>query len=95
MRRGPAPTSCNRSRSRARGYSISRSRIWRTPRRRDSQVEVGKGVLDIPSLFRALGRPRLAGHVSLEYEINESAPEVGMKESLAYMRGVADALVTT
>jgi sugar phosphate isomerase/epimerase len=65
------------------------------PTSRDSQVEVGKGVLDIPGVFRALVRARFAGHVSLEYEINEGAPEVGMKESLAYMRGVADALVTT
>jgi sugar phosphate isomerase/epimerase len=62
---------------------------------RDSQVEVGKGVLDIPGVFRALVRSRFAGHVSLEYEINADAPEVGMKESLAYMRGLADALATT
>ena len=62
---------------------------------RDSQVEVGKGLLDIPGLFRALVRSRFAGHVSLEYEINADDPVGGMKESLAYMRGVADALTVT
>jgi sugar phosphate isomerase/epimerase len=62
---------------------------------KDSQVEVGKGVLDIPGLFRALLRTKFAGHVGLEYEINEASPQVGMKESLAYERGVHAALVST
>ncbi len=62
---------------------------------RDSQVEVGKGVLDIPGLFRALLREKFSGHVGLEYEINDSSPQVGMKESLAYERGVLAALVST
>jgi sugar phosphate isomerase/epimerase len=59
---------------------------------RDSQTEVGKGVLDIPGLFRALLRTSFTGHVGLEYEINEASPQVGIKESFAYMRGVLDAL---
>ncbi|MGH9161715.1 MAG: sugar phosphate isomerase/epimerase family protein [Vicinamibacteraceae bacterium] len=59
---------------------------------KESQVEVGKGALDIPGLFRALLKADFAGHVALEYEINESDPLVGMKESLAYERGVHDAL---
>jgi len=62
---------------------------------RDSQVEVGKGILDIPGLFRALLREKFSGHVGLEYEINEASPQVGMKESLAYERGVHAALVST
>jgi len=60
-----------------------------------SQVEVGKGVLDIPGLFRALLKAKFSGHVGLEYEINESSPQVGMKESLAYERGVLAALMST
>jgi sugar phosphate isomerase/epimerase len=60
---------------------------------RESQVEVGKGLLDFPGLFRALLHAKYAGHVGLEYEINEAAPQVGMKESLAYERGVLAALV--
>ena len=59
---------------------------------KESQTEVGKGALDIPGLFRALLRIGYAGHVGLEYEINETSPQVGLKESFAYMRGVLDAL---
>lgn len=62
---------------------------------KESQTEVGKGVLDIPGVFRALLKANFQGHVALEYEINESAPLVGMKESLAYERGVHAALLLT
>lgn len=62
---------------------------------KESQVEVGKGVLDIPGVFRALLKANFQGHVALEYEINESSPLVGMKESLAYERGVLAALLHT
>jgi sugar phosphate isomerase/epimerase len=61
---------------------------------KDSQVEVGKGILDIPGLFRALLKEKFAGHVGLEYEINVDSPQVGIKESLAYERGVHAALVS-
>ena len=44
---------------------------------RDSQCEVGKGVLDIPGLFRALLKIGFAGHVGLEYEINEATRSWG------------------
>ena len=59
---------------------------------KDSQTEVGKGALDIPGLFRALEKIGFTGHVGLEYEINETSPLTGMKESFAYMRGVLDAI---
>jgi sugar phosphate isomerase/epimerase len=59
---------------------------------RDSQCEVGKGVLDLPALFRALLRVGFEGHVGLEYEINAENPVPGIKESFAYMRGVLDTL---
>ncbi len=59
---------------------------------KDSQTEVGKGVLDIPGLFRALRKIGFTGHVGLEYEINADNPLVGMKESFAYMRGVLAAI---
>ncbi len=64
------------------------------PKKKDSQVAVGKGALDIPGLFRALLKSGFAGHVSLEYEIDADDPVVGMRESLAYMRGVQAALLT-
>jgi sugar phosphate isomerase/epimerase len=59
---------------------------------KESQCEVGKGVFDIPGLFRALTRIGFTGHVALEYEINEADPRIGIKESFSYMRGVLDAL---
>ena len=59
---------------------------------KDSQVEVGKGIVDYPGLIRALHRRNFAGHVALEYEINEDHPEAGIRESLAYLRGIVDAV---
>jgi len=59
---------------------------------RESQVEVGKGIVDFPGLIRALHQRQFAGHIALEYEINEDHPEVGIRESLAYLRGVVDAV---
>ena len=58
----------------------------------DDQVEVGKGIVDYPGLIRALHQRGFAGHVALEYEINEDHPETGIRESLAYLRGVVDAV---
>jgi sugar phosphate isomerase/epimerase len=61
---------------------------------RDSQVEVGRGVIDFPGLFRTLLKIGYAGQVGLEYEIKADNPLPGMQESLAYMRGVLAALTT-
>lgn len=54
-----------------------------------SQCDVGDGLLPFPALFRQLEKMNYTGGVMLEYEINESAPLIGMAKSLAYMRGVA------
>lgn len=61
---------------------------------RDSQVEVGRGVIDFPGLFRTLLKIGYTGQVGLEYEIKADNPLPGMQESLAYMRGVLAALTT-
>jgi sugar phosphate isomerase/epimerase len=61
---------------------------------KDSQVEVGRGVLDFPSLFRTLLKIGYQGQVGLEYEIKADDPLPGMQESVAYMRGVLAALTT-
>jgi sugar phosphate isomerase/epimerase len=53
-----------------------------------SQVEVGRGLIDYPALFRTLIDIGYQGQVGLEYEINAKDPLPGMMESLAYMRGV-------
>ncbi len=64
----------------------------RDPKGKDSQCEVGKGAMPIAALFRQLKKMKFSGNVALEYEINDTAPLVGMKESFSYMRGVLDAL---
>jgi sugar phosphate isomerase/epimerase len=55
---------------------------------KESQVEVGRGVIDFPALFRTLISIGYQGQVGLEYEINAKDPLPGMIESMAYMRGV-------
>jgi sugar phosphate isomerase/epimerase len=62
---------------------------------RDSQVIVGKGVIDFPGLFRALIKIGYTGHVGLEYEINADDPLPGMQQSFAYMRGVLAGITST
>jgi sugar phosphate isomerase/epimerase len=59
---------------------------------KDSQTEVGRGVIDFPGLFRTLIDIGYRGQVGLEYEINAKNPLPGMIESMAYMRGVLAAL---
>ena len=55
---------------------------------KESQVEVGRGVIDFPALFKTLIDIGYQGQVGLEYEINAKDPLPGMIESMAYMRGV-------
>jgi sugar phosphate isomerase/epimerase len=62
---------------------------------KESQVEVGRGVIDFPGLFRTLIEIGYQGQVGLEYEINAKAPLPGMIESMAYMRGVLAAMTKT
>lgn len=59
---------------------------------KESQVEVGRGIIDFPALFRTLIEIRYQGQVGLEYEINPKNPLPGMIESMAYMRGVLAAV---
>jgi sugar phosphate isomerase/epimerase len=61
---------------------------------KESQVEVGRGVIDFPALFKTLIAIGYQGQVGLEYEIKSKDPLPGMIESLAYMRGVLAAVAT-
>jgi sugar phosphate isomerase/epimerase len=54
-----------------------------------SHALVGRGIIDIVPLFKALHRMKFKGHVALEYEDTPDDPAAGVRESLAYMRGVA------
>jgi sugar phosphate isomerase/epimerase len=60
----------------------------------NSQVAVGRGVIDFPGLFRTLIEIGYQGQVGLEYEINPKDPLPGMVESMAYMSGVLAAIAT-
>jgi len=55
---------------------------------KESQCIVGEGKIAIPALFRQLEAMRYGGYVNLEYEIDADDPLPGMKQSMAYMRGV-------
>lgn len=55
---------------------------------KESQVAVGEGVLPVPAIFAALQRIGYGGFVDLEYEIFPDDPLPGVRESMAYMRGV-------
>ncbi len=55
---------------------------------KDSQVEVGGGVMPIVAIFKQLKKMNYPGSVMLEYEINGDNPLPGMQMSFSYMRGV-------
>lgn len=59
---------------------------------KESQCDVGDGVMPVVALFKQLKRMNYQGCVNLEYEINAEAPLPGMQKSFSYMRGVLDAL---
>jgi len=56
--------------------------------KRDSQVDIGDGILPFPALFKQLKKMGYTGCVNMEYEINAKDPMPGMQRSYSYMRGV-------
>ena len=51
-------------------------------------TEVGRGIIDIVAVLKALLKIKYAGHLALEYEAKPEAPFPGMCESFGYIRGV-------
>lgn len=51
-------------------------------------IELGRGVLDIPGLVKALVKVRYAGYCSIEHEMDMNDPLPGIAESAGYFRGV-------
>ena len=51
-------------------------------------IEVGRGVIDIVGVLKALLEVKFSGHLALEYEDKGDAPVPGMTESFGYIRGV-------
>jgi sugar phosphate isomerase/epimerase len=58
----------------------------------ENSVALGKGILDIPALVRALNQIHFTGRCSLEYEVNEKDILPGLAESVGFFRGVNQAL---
>ena len=59
---------------------------------KDSQVNVGDGIMPIREIFEELAKIRYEGFVDLEYEIHGDDPMPGVIASMAYMRGVLTGL---
>ena len=55
---------------------------------RDSQCDVGEGLMPFPAIFKQLKKMNYQGCVNLEYEINAKDPLPGVLRSMFYMRGV-------
>ncbi len=52
------------------------------------ELEVGRGVINIPALLKTLLDLRFAGVVAFEYEKDPDDPLPGLAESVGYVRGV-------
>jgi sugar phosphate isomerase/epimerase len=61
---------------------------------KDSQTDVGDGIMPIPAIFKQLKKMNYQGCVNLEYEINGKDPLPGMQRSFSYMRGVLAGLAS-
>ena len=52
-----------------------------------STVELGRGIINIPGVIKALMDIQFDGHVALEYEKDADNPLPGMRECFGYIRG--------
>jgi sugar phosphate isomerase/epimerase len=55
---------------------------------KESQCDVGEGVMPVVAIFRQLRKTGYKSSVNLEYEINSDNPLPGMLHSMGYMKGV-------
>ncbi len=55
-------------------------------------VEMGRGVIDVPKVMRALVKINYTGFASFEYEKDADDPLAGLAESVGYARGVMAAI---
>jgi len=52
------------------------------------EVEVGRGVLDVPAMLRSLVKIGFQGHVGFEHEKTPEDPLPGLAESVGYTKGI-------
>jgi sugar phosphate isomerase/epimerase len=50
--------------------------------------EMGRGIIDLPSVFRVLIKNNYQGKTSFEFEKDENDPLPGLAESVGYVRGI-------
>jgi len=62
------------------------------PTKEGGSIEVGKGVIDIVAVLKALINVKYDGNVALEYEADGDAPMPAVRASYAYMHGVLAAI---
>lgn len=55
-------------------------------------VEIGRGIIDIPKVVKALNKINYQGYVAFEYEKDADNPVPGLAESVGYIRGVMAAV---
>ena len=55
-------------------------------------TELGKGVIDLVGVLKALLKVKFSYHLALEYEAREADPMPGMLESYGYLRGALAAI---
>lgn len=60
--------------------------------RKNNPVEIGRGVMDIRAIVKALVDVKFNGHAGIEYEKDAKDPLPGLAESVGYLRGVMGCL---
>jgi inosose dehydratase len=53
-----------------------------------SPVEIGRGIIDIPGIIKALKKINYSNRVEIEYEKEGDDPVSGLAESIGYLRGI-------
>ena len=53
-----------------------------------TDCEIGKGVLPVAEILKALKAARYGGSINLEYEADAENPTAGLRASLAYVHGI-------
>ena len=57
-----------------------------------TDIEMGRGIIDIPAFVKILRKVKFDGACSLEYEKDMKDPLAGIAESIGYFKGVMDAV---
>jgi sugar phosphate isomerase/epimerase len=70
-----------------RVYDVHMKDVY-APDRRGSEVECGRGVIDLRSFLQALLEAKFTGHLGFEHEKDPQDPLPGLAESVGYTKGL-------